>query len=83
MIPDNDYYSGFVFDELISLSSTSDAVSRNVYDIFGVFGDIGGIISVFTAMSAFLIGPYAELCFQIRALLTLFEVKQRDKILKM
>ena len=72
MIHDNDYYSGFIYDESLSLSPTTNSIQRNVYDIFGVFGDIGGVISVFSAISAFLVTRYAELCFNIMAILSVF-----------
>ena len=71
-INDNDYYSGYVFDELISLSPTSDSIQRDVYDIFGVFGDVGGVMSVFSAISAFLVSQYAELSFRVMAILSVF-----------
>jgi hypothetical protein len=72
VITDNDYYNGFVYDELLSLSPTTNSYQRDAYDIFGVFGDIGGITSVFTAISAFLVSHYSELSFRLMAILSLF-----------
>ena len=47
-----------------------------------MFGDIGGTISVFTAISAFLVARYAELSFQLMAIMALFRVKHYEKFKK-
>lgn len=77
---DNDNYYGFVYDEVFSLSPTTNDTSRNVYDMFGIFGDLGGTLSIFMTVSAFLVSQYAELSFQIMAIVALFNVKQAQKL---
>jgi hypothetical protein len=70
------YYENF------SLEPTSMEVQRTAYDIFDVCGDIGGVIQVFIAVAAFILNPYARLCYEFEAILTLFTIKTLKRIKK-
>jgi len=42
--------------------------SRTVYDIIGVFGYVGGIISSLAIIVSMVLIPYAEMCFRMEAI---------------
>jgi hypothetical protein len=47
-----------LFGEVMSLSPKTNNIERQVYDFFGVCGDVGGVMQVFVSIAAFLMIPF-------------------------
>ena len=62
------------------LAPLSKQIQRTTYDVFAVFGDIGGISSVILTVTAALIAPYAALLFRIDAIQALFKIQYQEKL---
>ena len=60
--------SDFLFIDGFMLAPLSKQIQRTTYDVFAVFGDIGGISSVILTVTAALIATYAALLFKIDAI---------------
>lgn len=61
-----------VFMEVFSLSETTKSISREAYDLFGVFGYVGGITAAFVSITSLILVPYSQLSFEIEAIEKLF-----------
>ena len=59
------------------MSPTIKEISRTTYDIFGVFGYVGGISSIFAAVASLILIQYSKLSFQIEAFEKLMKVEMR------
>lgn len=55
---------------------------RTVYDIWGVFRDVGGILAALRLLSSYFLNPISDLGFSIKAINTLFDVQTEDSTLK-
>lgn len=62
----------------INLSDVVMTHKRQVYSILDVFGDYGGVEYVLLTISAFIVAPFAEYQFNIKAISKLFLVKTND-----
>ena len=52
-----------MYMEIFSLALTTKEIERTTYDIFGVFGYVGGISSVLITIATFIAVPYSQLSF--------------------
>jgi hypothetical protein len=60
------------------LSDTSNKYSRRIYGIFDIFGEVGGISSVFIALVQLIVGPASEFLFILKSIEKLFFLKTKD-----
>ena len=53
--------------------------TRNVYNIIGLLGDLGGLLQAFTLLGSLIIGPIAAHLFWLKAIQKLILIKTKDK----
>ena len=61
------------------LSDTSNIYTRRIYGIFDIFGEVGGISSVFVALVQLVIGPISEYLYILKSIEKLFILKTKDQ----
>ena len=57
-----------MYVETFTLSETTKEISRETYDLLGVFGYVGGVWSFFIGIGSLIVVPYSQLSFQIEAI---------------
>ena len=68
--------------ENFALSPTTKFLSRASYDIFGVFGFVGGVMAVFVAIISGIVIPYSQISFEIEAIETLYKIEYKEEFQK-
>ena len=57
--------------------------SRTVFSIWGVFGNVGGVVSALAVLAGLFLAPYSEMCFRMHAITELFLVESNAVAEKM
>ena len=52
-----------MYVETFTLSETTKEISRETYDLLGVFGYVGGVWSFFIGIGSLIVVPYSQLSF--------------------
>ena len=63
------------------LSSELLTHTRKTYDVFQLFGELGGILEVAMITFQFLLSPLAQFLFEMKAIKTLYLAKTKDELL--
>ena len=69
-----------MYTEVIELDPISLFTKREAYEFFGICSDLGGIIEVFYVVAAAIVGPFAAVSFDLKAIYQLCDVKCSQKI---
>ena len=76
-------YPGNLYFENMSLSTKILNIQRKVYDIFGVWGDFGGIMTVIIAIANVIVLPFNMVHFRLTAIRKLITIKKKEKLLNL
>ena len=69
-----------LYVEGMTLSTKTFNIEREVYDFFGVCGDVGGVMTVFITIASFLVTHWNECHFQLTVIKKLFKIKKQQKL---
>ncbi len=69
---------GYLFQSYMSLSPYTEINSRRTYDILMLFADLGGLVELFIAIFAFVLGPITYHSYIIDAAEKMFHVRTSD-----
>jgi hypothetical protein len=66
-----------LYSELFFIAETTKNTQRTSYDLFAVFGYVGGISAVFASIAGSILIPYSQLSFELEAITKLVKIKSK------